>query len=215
MYGGWGTCASTVVTSGEVITRTQHLLKSHKLSRSSHVVWKKLMLALLFTVPGRWIMEWQWYYNETRIYYIIHVWIDVCWSSNLANAVFELDLVHPGNSHLLVISNDTDTIARLLRFIHRLRERGLQQLWVEFGTGERKRHIPLHVLADKLGVELSRVILKAHILTGDDAISKIGTKHASRSCDPHRYLSDFAESHTYLKRLHRKLRNILSVYGLV
>ena len=40
------------------------------------------------------------------------------------------------------------------------------------------------------------VILKAHILTGDDAISKIGTTHASLSCDPHRYLSDFAESHT-------------------
>ena len=40
------------------------------------------------------------------------------------------------------------------------------------------------------------VILKAHILTGDDAISKIGTTHASLSCDPHRYLSNFAESHT-------------------
>ena len=33
-----------------------------------------------------------WPYNETRIYYIIHVWIDVCWRSNLANAVFQLDL---------------------------------------------------------------------------------------------------------------------------
>ena len=160
MYDGWGTCASTVVTSGEVITRTQHLLKSHKLSRSSNVVWKKLMIALFFTA-------WE---------------------------------VDHGNSHLLVISNDTDTIARLLRFIHRLRERGIQQLWVEFGTGERKRHIPLHVLADKLGVELSRVILKAHILTGDDAISTICTKHASLSCDPHLDICPILQNHIHYRR---------------
>ena len=117
--------------------------------------------------------------------------------------------VDHGNSHLLVISNNTDTIARLLRFIHSLRERGLQQLWVEFGTSERKRHIPPHVLADKLGVELSMVILKAHILTGDDALSKIGTKHASLSCDPHRYISDFAESHTLSEEVAQKAEEYL------
>ena len=33
---------------------------------------------------------------------------------------------------------------------------------------------------------LSRVIVKAPVLTGDDAPSKIGTKHASLSCDPQR-----------------------------
>ena len=53
-------------------------------------------------------------------------------------------------------------------------------------------------------LELSRVILKAHILTGDDAISKIGTKHASLSCDPHRYISDFAESHTLSEEVAQK-----------
>ena len=68
-------------------------------------------------------------------------------------------------------------------------------------------------------LELSRVILKAHILTGDDAkahiltgddaISKIGTKHASLSCDPHRYLSDFAESHTLSEEVAQKTKEYL------
>ena len=58
-------------------------------------------------------------------------------------------------------------------------------------------------------LELSRVILKAHILTGDDAISKIGTKHASLSCDPHIYLSDFAEAHTLSEEVAQKAEGYL------
>ena len=33
-----------------------------------------------------------------------------------------------------------------------------------------------------------------HVLTGDDTLRKIGTKHASLSCDPQRFLDNFAES---------------------
>ncbi len=85
--------------------------------------------------------------------------------------------VNSGSSRLLVISNDTDTIVSLLRCMPQLREKGPQELWAEFGPGEHRRHIPLHVLAHKLGVGLCRVIVKAHVLTGDDTLSKIGTKH--------------------------------------
>lgn len=95
---------------------------------------------------------------------------------------------------LLVISNDTDTIVRLLYFIPQFREKGLQEMWVEYGTGERRRHLPLHILADKLGTPMSKVIVKAHVLTGDDALSKIGTKHAALLCEPLKFLTDFAES---------------------
>ncbi len=102
--------------------------------------------------------------------------------------------VNRGSSLLLVISNDTDTIMSLLRFMPQLRENGLQELWVEFGHVEHRRHLPLHVLAHKLGVGLCRVIVKAHVLTGDDTLSKIGTKHASLSCEPYRFQADFAES---------------------
>lgn len=100
--------------------------------------------------------------------------------------------VYRGSSRLLVISNDTDTIVYLLHFMPHFREKGLLELWVEFGSGEhRRRHIPLHVLADKLGVRLCKVIIKAHVLT---ALSKIGTKHASLLYQPQKFLSNFAES---------------------
>ena len=79
-------------------------------------------------------------------------------------------------------------------------------MWVEFGTGERR---PLHTLAEKLGEGLCKVIVKAHILTGDDAISKIGTKHASLSFDPENYLADFAESDTLTDENFRKVEEYL------
>ncbi len=64
--------------------------------------------------------------------------------------------VNSGSSRLLVISNDTDTIVSLLRCMPQLREKGPQELWVEFGLGEHRRHLPLHVLAHELGVGLCR-----------------------------------------------------------
>ena len=87
-----------------------------------------------------------------------------------------------GCKRLLVISNDTDTVVRLLRFITDCREHGLHELWVEFGSGERRRHLPLHILAQKLGHRMCKVLFKLHVLSGDDAHSRIGTKHAAFAC---------------------------------
>ena len=55
-------------------------------------------------------------------------------------------------------------------------------MWVEFGTGDHRCHLPLHILAEKMGTLLRRILVKAHVLTGDNAQSKIGTKHAALSC---------------------------------
>lgn len=117
--------------------------------------------------------------------------------------------VDRGSSRLLVVSNDTDTVARLLRYVAHFRKRGLQELWVEVGTDEIRRHIPLHIHAEKLEEGLCKVIVKAHILTGDDAISKIGTKHASLAFDPENYLADFAESDTVTDENFRKAEEYL------
>jgi hypothetical protein len=99
-----------------------------------------------------------------------------------------------GCERLIVISNDTDTVVRLLRFITEWLEHGLRELWVQFGSGERKRHLPLHILAAKLGQDMCKVLVKVHVLTGDDALSRIGTKHAAFTCEPRKYLHSFAES---------------------
>ena len=101
--------------------------------------------------------------------------------------------VDAGQGQIMVVSNDTDTLVRLLFFIHKWIQQGLRELWLEFGTGERRRHIPIHTLYEKLGREKSRALLKAYVLTGDDSLSKIGTKHAAFVTKPEEYLADFAE----------------------
>lgn len=98
-----------------------------------------------------------------------------------------------GCARILVISNDTDTVVRLLLFITGWREHGLRELWVEFGSDERRRHLPLHILAERLGLNLCMVLVKVHVLTGDDGLSKIGTKYAAFTCEPKKYLGNFAE----------------------
>ena len=70
---------------------------------------------------------------------------------------------------------------------------GLKELWVEFGTGEKRRLLPLHRMAERMGEPLCRVKVKAHVLTGDDVTSKIGTKLAAMQCNPTVCLTEFAE----------------------
>ena len=99
-----------------------------------------------------------------------------------------------GCDTVVVVSNDTDTIVLLLRYIGLFVENGLKQLWIHYGTGEKRRMIPLHLLSRKLGNDFCRVLIKAHVLTGNDTVSKIGTKHAALVSNPTRFLSNFGES---------------------
>ena len=66
--------------------------------------------------------------------------------------------------------------------------------WVEFGKP--KRMIPIHKIQTRIGEDLSLNVVKAHILTGCDQISKVGTKHAALVFNPVSALSMFGESPT-------------------
>ena len=55
--------------------------------------------------------------------------------------------------------------------------------------------ITLHALHIKLGEDLCHVLIKAHVLNGEDALSKIGTKHAALTCRPTRFPYFFGETH--------------------
>ena len=99
-----------------------------------------------------------------------------------------------GCKRAVIISNDADTMATILRYMYHFCQHGLKELWQQYGTGEKRRMIPLHNVADKLGFDMSRIIIKAHILTGCDSMSKIGSKKASLACDPVQFLSRFGES---------------------
>ena len=99
-----------------------------------------------------------------------------------------------------VISNDTDTFALLLHHLPYLRQKGLKELWLKFGTGEKKRLIPLHDILQSLGESFSKVVLKAHVLTGDDSMSKMGTKKAAlQNGDPVANLLNFATNKELLQ----------------
>ena len=80
---------------------------------------------------------------------------------------------------IIVVSNDTDTFAYLLHYTPYFQTLGLREMWQQYGTGEKRRMIPIHQVCSHLGAPLSKVVMKAHILTGDDCMSKIGTKHGA------------------------------------
>lgn len=95
---------------------------------------------------------------------------------------------------VVLLSNDTDVIAIMLRYIERFKSNGLSELWIQFGTGEKQRFLPLHTLQKRLGPDLSRVLVKAHLASGNDALSKIGTKHGALAADPVTFLTNFGET---------------------
>lgn len=102
--------------------------------------------------------------------------------------------IEHGAKRLVILSNDTDVVTLLLRYITVFHEKGVAEIWVTFGAGEKKRFIPIHHLLIRLGPELCRVIIKAHILTGDDVLSKIGSKKSAIKSDPTTYLEQFGET---------------------
>ena len=80
----------------------------------------------------------------------------------------------------------------LLRYLTALKASGLSELWLKYDS-KKERFIPLHTLHEKLGDELCLVLVKAHILTDNDCISKVGTQHAALLGKPLQFLSVFEE----------------------
>ena len=54
--------------------------------------------------------------------------------------------------------------------------------------------LPIHQVLSRLGEVKCKTILEAHILTGEDCMSKIGTKHAAIHLNPEQYLTNFGEN---------------------
>ena len=121
-------------------------------------------------------------------------------SENLNKDIEEADLriiPHIENSilsnttRIIVVSNDTDVVVLILYYMHYFFSIGLVELWIQFGVAKSRRFIPLHILAKTLGEDLCSVLIKAHIFTGCDYTSKVGTKSAAVKSKPELYLMDF------------------------
>ena len=82
--------------------------------------------------------------------------------------------VKRGCERVVVVSNDTDSIVLLLRYMTTFINMGLQKVRVEFDTGEHKRTIPFHTLHAMFGAAFCSILVKVHVLSGNDAVSNVG-----------------------------------------
>ena len=78
---------------------------------------------------------------------------------------------------MLVFSNDADSVCYGLRYFSNFEEHGLKELWIQYGNP--KHWIPIHKMYHIIGNDQAKAIIKAHIITGNDHLSKLGTKHAA------------------------------------
>ncbi|KAH3823384.1 hypothetical protein DPMN_125183 [Dreissena polymorpha] len=78
-----------------------------------------------------------------------------------------------------MMSNDTDSFALLLHVTPYFQTLDMKEIWQQHGTGEKRRMLPFQQAISRLGTPLAETMIKAHILTGDDCMSIVGTKHAT------------------------------------
>ena len=69
----------------------------------------------------------------------------------------------------------------------------MRKLWVVAGTGDKKRYISIDRIFEIFGEEFCKVLLKLHIGTGCDYISKVGKKRNALKADPVQRLKNFGE----------------------
>jgi hypothetical protein len=98
-----------------------------------------------------------------------------------------------GYKNFVILSNDTDVLVLTLNYFKHFKASGIQKVWIRMGSGAAKRHIPIHHLYDRMPKPLIKVVLAAHIGTGCDTLSKIGTKLAALNAIPEMYLDGFGK----------------------
>ena len=69
---------------------------------------------------------------------------------------------------------------------------GLRELRIPYGKP--RNWIPIHKIRLRIGNAIARTVIKAHILTSNDHISNIGTKHAALHYSPDVCKSTFGET---------------------
>ena len=72
----------------------------------------------------------------------------------------------------------------------------MEKLWIHFGKQKTKAYIPLHKIYEKFGAEYCKLLLKCHIGTGCDYLSKVGTKKSTINSEPHKKLKDLENLQT-------------------
>ena len=95
----------------------------------------------------------------------------------------------------MVLSNDMDVLVLLINYFFHFLSRGVQQLWIKYGLGDKTCYIPIHTLAQRLGKDMCGMLLKSHVLTGCDVTSKLGTKGNALKANLHLLIDFGTENH--------------------
>ena len=115
-----------------------------------------------------------------------------------------LHAVQDGAKRVVCLSNDTDVIVLSLHHFPTLRQNGLQELWIRAGIGDTTRYLPIHTLAMKMGRQMCSMLPAAHALTGNDIVSKLGTKASAVKAGASKLIKAFG------KRVDGSLDNVIS-----
>ena len=83
-----------------------------------------------------------------------------------------------GSEKIIVSSTDTDVLVLLIHYFESISDQA-KEVWNQFGTGDKTRYIPVHSLVQNIGKFRASSLLAAHILSGCDVTSKVGTKAAA------------------------------------
>ena len=83
-----------------------------------------------------------------------------------------------GSAKIVVSSTDTDVLVLLVHYFESFSDQAIKY-GTYFGAGDRARYIPVYSLVHNLGKSRASSLLAAHILSGCDVTSKVGTKAAA------------------------------------
>ncbi|XP_050307495.1 uncharacterized protein LOC126744179 [Anthonomus grandis grandis] len=86
------------------------------------------------------------------------------------------DMVVNGIESVLIRCSDTDVVVVGVSHFHELQDHGLKKLWILFGNALKKRYIPVHEIANKLGREKAVALRGFHGFTGCDSTSFFTSK---------------------------------------
>ena len=95
--------------------------------------------------------------------------------------LYVADASDNGYKRILIASNDYDVVIYALSYFGSF---NVEEFWLRFRSGINTRNIPIHLIFDKVGENISRMVLKSYILTGCDMKSKVGTKAAALKASP-------------------------------
>ena len=67
----------------------------------------------------------------------------------------------------------------------------------------------MDAMLHKLGRDICRILIKVHVITGDDFLSKIGTKHAAMHFHPVKCQENFGEDPTLTEQITKTVEKYL------